>query len=143
WDSGGSILYGSEFSGFAGSVYTMGVDAGGIETTSTMAGVTGGPIHLANGLIYLEDGSIFDPAHATVDGTFTHTANLYGILPDAASGRLFVFSGLDSPVGAVQIQSYDLQTHAPIAMISLPQIASQAIEWKLWGTNGIIIRTAY
>jgi hypothetical protein len=143
WISGSS-LYGSGYgpaSNGQGSFFSMAVDTTGISSSTSIGGVTGGRMHYAQKL-YTDFGTIFDPVSGEINSTLSSTPNLYGLLPDSISGRLFVSSGMQIQ-GTIQLQALDLQQLTPLAQILMPPLASQQREWALWGQNGIVIRTAY
>ena len=120
WGDTAETLYGSDFAYYTNpSIYTMTLDINGIETTANLGQVSGGQMHLAQGLLYLDGGSIFNPGTNTVKNTFSGIPNIYGLLPDTASGRLFL-SRSDQLQGSVVLQSFDLQALTPLAQISLP-----------------------
>jgi hypothetical protein len=141
WGPTAATLYGSGFSGATASIYTMSVDANGIETATNEGNFSGGMMHPAQGLLYLDGGTIFNPTTNTANNKFTATPNLYGLLPDAAASRLFVSSSSQLE-GTVVLQSYDLQSLTPISQLMFPSIVSQQGQWLLWGQNGIAILTS-
>ena len=140
WGATTTQLYGTTFSGGRTPFYSMTVNATGVGASIDEGAVSGGNMHAAQGSLFLDGGSIINLTTNQISNPFSATPNLYGLLPDAATGRLFVSNSVQL-AGSVQIQAYDLQNLTSLAQIALPPIAVQQQDWTLWGTNGIVIRT--
>jgi hypothetical protein len=142
WGTSGTSLFGTNynFGNPQSNFYAMNVNANGISTVTKTTGVSGGRLHTAQGLIYMDGGTIVDPGTNQQVANLANYPNLHGLLPDAANGRLFV-SNSQTVSGSVQLQSLDLHQLTPIAQAELPPIAVEQQEWLLWGNDGIVIRT--
>jgi hypothetical protein len=148
WSSGtslfGAAYSNSEYSSSSSaqtSLFAMSVDATGITASANAGSVSGGRLRYAQNLLFMDGGSIFNPQTGQIDNSLLSTPYLAGLLPDTTSGRLFV-SNSTQVSGTIQLQSLDLQQRTPIATILLPPLASQQMDWALWGQNGIVISTA-
>jgi hypothetical protein len=133
------VGYGSSYNTQA-SLFGMAIDPSGIASSTNAGSVKGGRLHYAQSLLYMDGGTIFNPATNQANNTLSSTANLYGLLPDSGSGRLFV-SNSTQVAGTIQLQALNLQQLTPIAQIVLPPLATQQQQWALWGHNGLVIRT--
>jgi hypothetical protein len=142
WISGASLygVGGWNSSTLQQSLFSMGVGASGISSSTNVGGVYGGRMHYAQKL-YMDGGTIFDPSSGGINNALSSIGNLYGLLPDSSSGRLFV-SDSTQIEGTIRLQALDLQQLTPLAEIVMPPLATQQKEWALWGKNGIVIRTA-
>lgn len=143
WTSGTSLFgdgYGASYNTSA-NLFSMPVDASGISASTNLGIVSGGRMYYAQNFIYMDGGTIFDTTTNQANNTLAATPNLYGLLPNSSSGRLFV-SNSSVLEGTIQLQALDLQQLTVLAQITLPPLASQQKEWALWGQNGIVIRCA-
>jgi hypothetical protein len=172
WDSTAASLFGTGPASTSGaavagtSLYRMSVATSGISAiqsiTDTGADTIGGQMHLAQGLLYLDDGAIYDPATNQFNNTLTNSSGLQALLPDVASGELILYQ---SPLGngLAGLQSLNLQQLTATAELQLPSVAPSKpgctptgsfpvavcppmspVTWTLWGQDGIaILATGY
>lgn len=120
--------------GNSGGLYTLQVDANGVQNVSTSTVLTGNDFKWDNGRLYSTSGLVVDPVSKTLLGTFALPGNapfgmaVNSVLPDAANNRVY-FVGKGQQ-GAM-IVSYNATTFLQVKTFGVP------------GFNGDITAAAY
>ena len=118
---------------------------GSPSSTSTFGG-----INYDTGLVFADNGIVFDPVtqqgllpYTLTDGGFTEA-----VLPDSRAGKVFLLTwNVDYRSGAAlwTLFSYDFATSAPIARISLSGLdfpSTSRIRLLRWGPDGLAFATS-
>lgn len=129
WGGAATTLYGTGTA--LPGVFTMSVDSNGISAVTSNGSFAGTPLHLAGNLLYLDGGQVFDPGTGTVIDTLSAYTELYGVIPNASLGKLFVSNSSLGPLGPPELYSLNLATRAPIANILLPPMYMEQSNWLI------------
>jgi hypothetical protein len=129
WGATATTLYGTGTS--LPGVFAMAVDSHGISAVTSNGSFAGTPLHLAGNLLYLDGGQVFDPGTGTVIDTLSAYTALYGVIPNAGLGKLFVSNSSIGAIGAPQLFSLNLSTRTPIASLLLPSMYLEQGDWLI------------
>lgn len=138
WNADATLLFGANWVGQNDSLYDFSVDAGGLRVSATTTGVHTSfqSMRYAEGLLYFDDGRIFDTAaHRLVDPIPVGTCFVCRTLPDAELGKVFVAGVSVFGVGD-SLQVHDMTTRAPIAGAVLPGALGMH-HLARWGADGL------
>lgn len=124
-------------------VEPLAVDAGGVaHTTTNITSLSAtGPraMHFAGGLLYADDGTIYDPASRTIRASIPGgTGSVLAV--DAASGLGFFASNNPSASGLV-VAAVDLAHGNTVGRLALPDVTGQALQVVRWGSDGLALAT--
>jgi hypothetical protein len=137
---------------YAANNETSGLDLYKIQVTATGFGTAADypklvpaylrPIHYdaITGHVYADDGKVIDPEIGIVVGTF----NASGIVvPDGALEKVFIVGQTKSDLGTSNytIQSFSMQTFAPLTSWTVTNVAGTPRSLIRWGTNGLALST--
>lgn len=144
-----SVLYGI---GLSGDLLKFTLDDNGVSLARVtrsfdlINGVNGADIAFAAGRIYTTNGLVIDPETPKIVGNFSfpHPTTVWGIVPDPATGRLYVLTSDQTcntcPYSAV-IYAFDLNTLSLIDSIEVTGLIGVPRSFIRWGANGFAFRT--
>ncbi len=124
-----------------GETFTaMSVDSMGPVVTASGFQTGGARIHYANGLAYSEHGEVLDAPTGQLQYTFPLQGYWQSGAVDAAVGRIY-FVTANNPQGYLQLEVFDLGSHAGIATVRLPGYAGFTSTTRTirWGRDGLAI----
>lgn len=104
--------------------------------------VTGTTIDYAAGLIYGNDGKVFNPSTGLLVGSFDLSASCCGngspaVMPDSAINRFFAL-GVTPFYNYFSVTSYNLTQFTPVAVTDLSSLSSSTAESFIpWGNSGV------
>jgi len=150
WNSDGSEM----FAGF-GDFYTIPVSSSGFGAVINYFQLVGLGAHIhydgSTKLVYDDSGSVIDPNQGVTVGSFNVSSfNTFGLMvPDGALGKAFFlghapFLGQDTNVDPTTytLGSFDIQTFAPIATLTIYAVSGTPSHLIRWGSNGLAFTTA-
>jgi hypothetical protein len=124
-----------------GSLYVLAASPDGLATTTEHAGLLLGhearALHRAAGLLYLDDGTVVDPARGAITGRFAAR----NITPDATAGLVFGLTGASYDPSPVVV--FDLASFAPVLQLELGRYSPYAplVRWGEHGLAGLAEQT--
>ena len=87
------------------------------------------------GRVYTDDGYVINPANGQHVGAFQAAGY---VIPDSTLDRAFFLGQIyGQPATSFAIESFDLTTFAPIALISIPNVRGFPLGFIRWGANGL------
>jgi hypothetical protein len=137
WDTGARI-FGVNSSTTEGSAFQVAVDAAGLQLTASQTAVTDldDDAFLVGGRILMQRGRVFDPLTFAQLGAFALGGPLSSteLAPDLTTGKAFFLMN-DG------VKSFDLQTLAPLASITIPEALPSRVSSALyrWGPDGLVL----
>ena len=155
WGPDANTLYGFDSESSGHDISTMSVNTTGVTLLNITMGPlsstsTFGGINYDTGLVFADNGIVFDPA--TRQGTLPYILTDGGfpeaVLPDSKAGKVFLLTwNVDYRSGAAlwTLFSYDFKTSAPIAKISLSGLdfpSYSRIRLLRWGPQGLAFATS-
>jgi len=141
-----STLYGME-SNSSFSIFTMNVNANGLQLSSTHAGLgapgNAGRFHYDAGIIYTDYGQAYDPSADLVIGSYVapHQGFSEMTIPDSQHHKLFMVS---TGFSGTELTAFDMDTFLPIRTIKFDTFSLvNYLHPKLirWGTDGLAFTT--
>ncbi len=115
-----SILYGVNNKNTEAGFRTLAVDNNGVSLASTISYALGSPreLEFLNGLLYTNDGLIYDPEKQELVGKFPLPNGGSSVALDPAAGRAYFISGTGSY--EVLVAAYNLSNFAQVSSLKIP-----------------------
>ena len=145
WGTNASELFGYHTGADVLEISRYLVDPSGVMLQPTgMESLTGNGIiareaHFASGLIYGDDGTVFDPSKNTVKATFGGVVNSV-MTPDSDRGLGF-FVRWDQAVPGLTVYSVDLAHGNTVSSFNVPTLTGMPIRVLRWGSDGLAFNT--
>jgi hypothetical protein len=140
WSADATSLYAMGLSTNAKNLYTLAIGAAGVNATTAVTGyVQDARVHADQGLVYIDGGFIVDPTNGTLA---QQLQSVYQVLPDSAHGKIFAYA-FSSSTDGFAIQSFDINTFAPIASVPVPLYVDNGVRLIRWGTSGLALTTDF
>ncbi|MDQ5837553.1 MAG: hypothetical protein M3379_12315, partial [Acidobacteriota bacterium] len=130
----------------SGSLRRLSVTASGVSLSSTSSVSASGSIKFDDGRLYAASGQVFDPATASLIGTFTGT-NINSstpFLPDSKVKRVYFLTAPFSSPGSsttLTLRVFDQQTFVPTGTLDIPGVFGSPSGLVRWGANGLAFCT--
>ncbi len=122
------------------SLYRFTIDANGVTLKDKTAGLGAEDFATDGSLIYLSNGSIFDPSTLVTKGTFALAPSLpmHAVTVDATTHRAIFAGDLTSPPGLSSlVQAFDTVTLSAKGSFVIPR-QSFVSSIQRWGTSGLV-----
>ena len=137
-----STLYGYSSSNLSQVAVTS---SGGTVTQQWSNYLQGSTINYAAGLIYGNDGKVFNPSTGLLAGIYdlsgSGCCSYTSIVPDSPINRLFAV-GVTPFFNSLGITSYNLSAFTPVAVTNLSQLSAYAeVSLTPWGNSGLAFLT--
>ncbi|ABF40021.1 hypothetical protein Acid345_1018 [Candidatus Koribacter versatilis Ellin345] len=147
WGSDDTTLYSSIIDdwGYRDDFYTMGVNTSGVDLVSRFEKFTksyNSYIHYdsASGLIYVDDGRIFDPVTGNTVGNLGSSGY---VVPDSSLGKIFVLGQTAAQSGTADytVLSFDKGSLSQVGSITIKNLVGVPAKIVRWGASGLAIAT--
>ncbi len=144
WNADGIEMFASDNEDTGFNFYTAPVTSAGFGAVTAYSGSTqsiGGWIHYdkTTQYVYSDNGMIVDPATGQIVGSFDASGVM---VPDGVLGTAFIVgkTSLDT-ANSYTVESFDMQTLAPIATLQIQNVVGMPARVIRWGTNGLAFTT--
>jgi trimeric autotransporter adhesin len=144
WNSTGTEMYAANNEDTGFDFYRVRVNSSGFGTVTDYPGLLPDfytHIHYdaTTGYVYDDDGDVVNPSDGTLVGTFAASGLM---VPDGALGVAF-FLGKVPEAGILTMESFDINTFAPIASLNIPNVLGVPTNLIRWGSNGLAFSTSF
>ncbi len=132
-----SALYGYNTEAVPAEFFRMAVDQSGVSVLDATQNLINdlGDIEFDAGLIYSTGGTVINPQHLTVVGSFPGGVS---VRPDLSVGRVFF---LTRDGGTWSIRAFDPNTQQLLGSENIPGVTGDPGSLIRWGSKGLAFRT--